>query len=182
METYKKKVGSAVLRGKVSLALAVVFGLGLALPAGAVTNYIQKLSPSWTAVGGGGVYSAYIGPADYNLVCPGAISIFAGREAGIIKAGLAVVTVKKQGTAAADGRVLRVWANHYAAASVGEAGDVAASVGSLAVGASTTLTLGGLTAPSANGTYTVRAFIDSQGATVEQSEGNNQKTKTYGFY
>ena len=38
------------------------------------------------------------------------------------------------------------------------------------------------TAPATMGTHTFRAFIDGANATVEQSEGNNQKTVTYGWY
>ena len=93
----------------------------------------------------------------------------------------AVVTVKNQGTAAGDGGVLRLWANHYATATAGEAGDAATAVGSLAVGASTTLTINGLAAPASDGTYTLRAFVDADGTVAEQAEGNNQKTLTYTF-
>lgn len=48
------------------------------------------MQPNFTATGGGGVFSAYIGPPDYGFVSPGTTAIFDGREAGIIKAGLAV--------------------------------------------------------------------------------------------
>ena len=53
---------------------------------------VSKLLPSWTGAGGGGVYSAYFGPPDYALpgVSPGATAVYDGREAGIIKAGLAL--------------------------------------------------------------------------------------------
>jgi uncharacterized repeat protein (TIGR01451 family) len=94
----------------------------------------------------------------------------------------AYVTVQNTGAVAGDAGALRIWLNHYAAAALGEAGDAAASVGSLAPGESRKLTFSGLVAPTANGTYTFRAFVDADGAVVEQSEGNNQKTKTYGFY
>ena len=91
----------------------------------------------------------------------------------------ATVTVLNQGLAAGDAGVVRVWVNHFAAASVGEAGDSAQSAGTLAVGASGILTFTGLTAPNAAGTYNLRAFVDADGTTTEQSEGNNQKTLTY---
>ncbi|MCX7010304.1 MAG: MBG domain-containing protein, partial [Kiritimatiellaeota bacterium] len=87
----KSTMGSKVERNW-GFAVAAVLFLGLILPANAVTNYITKLSPSYTATGGGGVFSAYVGPADYSYVSPGAISIFAGREAGIIKAGITAKT------------------------------------------------------------------------------------------
>jgi uncharacterized repeat protein (TIGR01451 family) len=93
----------------------------------------------------------------------------------------ATVTVLNQGPAAGNAGVLRLWANHYAAAVAGEAGDAAVSVGALAAGASATFTVGGLTAPNADGTFTVRAFADANGSTTEQSEGNNQKTMSYTF-
>jgi hypothetical protein len=44
------------------------------------------------------------------------------------------------------------------------------------------MVINGLTAPAVRGTHTFRAFIDADAATVEQSEGNNQKTITYGWY
>ena len=93
----------------------------------------------------------------------------------------ATVTVLNQGLAAGNAGTLRLWLNHFANATVGEPGDRAQSVGVLAVGASTTLTFAGLTAPNADGTYNLRAFVDADNVTVEQSEGNNQKTLTYTF-
>jgi len=89
--------------------------------------------------------------------------------------------VLNQGLAAGNAGTLRFWLNHFANANVGEPGDRAQSVGVLAVGASTTLTFAGLTAPNADGTYNLRAFVDADNVTVEQSEGNNQKTLTYTF-
>ncbi len=93
----------------------------------------------------------------------------------------ATVTVLNQGPAAGSAGVLRLWANHYAAAVAGEAGDAAVGVGTLASGASATFTVSGLTAPNADGTFTLRAFVDANGGTAEQSEGNNQKTMSYTF-
>jgi hypothetical protein len=50
---------------------------------------VARLEPSWTAPGGGGVYSGYAGPPAYTLVSPGSTAVYDGREAGIIQAGLA---------------------------------------------------------------------------------------------
>ena len=50
---------------------------------------VESLQPSWTAPGGGGVFSAYIPTAD-TYVSPGTTALYAGREAGIIKAGFKV--------------------------------------------------------------------------------------------
>ena len=91
----------------------------------------------------------------------------------------ASVTIKNQGGAAGNAGVLRLWANHTAVANLGEASDIALNAGTLAAGASATLTVSGITAPNADGTYTLRAFVDADGATAEQSEGNNQLTKSY---
>jgi hypothetical protein len=51
---------------------------------------VKVLEPSWTAIDGGGVYSAYIGPTAYDYVSPGNVEIYDGRGAGIIKAGLTI--------------------------------------------------------------------------------------------
>jgi hypothetical protein len=50
------------------------------------TVKVGALQPDWTL----GVYSAYYGPPDYNPVSPGSTAKYLGREAGIIKAGLAL--------------------------------------------------------------------------------------------
>ncbi len=78
-------------------ALCIITILGLALglspikPVAAESVVpVYVLDPSWDAAGGGGVFSAYVGPADYDYVSPGSIAYYSGREAGIIKAGLAV--------------------------------------------------------------------------------------------
>jgi len=55
------------------------------------TVLIDNLYPGWTAPGGGGVYSAYIGPppdSPHTYYDPGDTAVYLGREAGIIKAGL----------------------------------------------------------------------------------------------
>lgn len=51
---------------------------------------VETLDPSWDAVGGGGVFAAYIGPTEYGYVSPGSTTNFDGRAAGLIKAGIAV--------------------------------------------------------------------------------------------
>ncbi|MCX6793743.1 MAG: hypothetical protein NTY06_01420 [Candidatus Gottesmanbacteria bacterium] len=51
--------------------------------------FVVVLQPSYATPGGGGVYSAYYGPPDYDSpVSPGTITVYDGREAGIIKAGI----------------------------------------------------------------------------------------------
>ncbi len=50
---------------------------------------VYVLGPSWTTPGGEGVYAAYYGPLYYDPVSPGSTALFDGREAGIIKAGIA---------------------------------------------------------------------------------------------
>jgi hypothetical protein len=76
------------------IMLVVVGFVGVAVPTQAVlvetAVYVYNLQPSWTEAGGGGVFSAYIGPPDYGYVSPGTTAIFSGRQAGIIKAGLNV--------------------------------------------------------------------------------------------
>lgn len=78
-----------------TLALVLVVGL-IGMPTGSVkaasTVYIDNLSPSWDAPGGGGVFSAYIAPPSYGYVSPGTTSIYNGREAGIIQAGITPTT------------------------------------------------------------------------------------------
>jgi hypothetical protein len=54
------------------------------------TVLVSNLQPDWTSVGGGGVFSAYIGPPAYGYESPGSTALYDGREAGIIKAGLNV--------------------------------------------------------------------------------------------
>lgn len=53
--------------------------------------YIDNLQPSWTAPGGGGVWSQYLGPDESSTeVSPGVTALIEGREAGVIKAGQAL--------------------------------------------------------------------------------------------
>jgi hypothetical protein len=59
--------------------------------AAASTVLVDNLQPTWTAPGGGGVYSAYIGPppdSPHTYYDPGDTAVYLGSEAGIIKAGL----------------------------------------------------------------------------------------------
>lgn len=90
----------------------------------------------------------------------------------------ASVTVRNQGTASGSGGSLSVWVNQAAAASCGATGTQQLSVGTLAAGASRTLTFTGLPAGTA-GTRTFRAFVDSACVTAESNEANNQLTRTY---
>ncbi|WP_295578117.1 M6 family metalloprotease domain-containing protein [uncultured Lamprocystis sp.] len=90
----------------------------------------------------------------------------------------ATVTVKNQGIAAAGAGSVDVWTNQASAPACGAAGTARQTVGTLAAGASTTLTFSGLPAGTA-GTKTLLAFIDSACATTESNEGNNQITAPY---
>ena len=90
----------------------------------------------------------------------------------------AQVTVKNQGKTAGDGGKLVVWTNQGAAQACGAAGDQSAVVGTLAVGASKTLTLTGLKVTTA-GVKTFRAFADAACATLESNEANNQLAASY---
>jgi hypothetical protein len=51
---------------------------------------VSNLQPSWTAAGGGGVWSSYEGPPDYAYVSPGPTSVYLGRQAAPISAGLTI--------------------------------------------------------------------------------------------
>jgi len=90
----------------------------------------------------------------------------------------AAITVKNQGTAAGVPGTLQVWADQSAIQDCAAVGDKLATLGSLAVGASTTVTLSGFSA-GALGAKTLRAFIDSACQTLEIDDGNNQTVKTY---
>jgi hypothetical protein len=83
------KVSNRYLGVMLVMALALV----LAMPAQSVhadgtVVLVDTLQPSWTAPGGGGVYSTYVTPPAYDYVSPGTTALYDGREAGIIKAGL----------------------------------------------------------------------------------------------
>lgn len=74
----------------VMAVLMVALMVGIIKTQASSTVLVDNLAPSWTAPGGGGVFSAYVGPPAYGYVSPGTTALFDGREAGIIKAGLAI--------------------------------------------------------------------------------------------
>ena len=87
-----KRVFSILFGLALVLALAIV-PIQMALGVTTTTVCVTNLDPSWTATGGGGVYSAYIGPppdlaSGHTYYDPGDTAVYLGREAGIIKAGL----------------------------------------------------------------------------------------------
>jgi len=89
----------------------------------------------------------------------------------------AAITVKNRGTQAGDPGLLRVWANQRATQACNAPGDAAIRLTHLAVGATQTVRI---TLPAgAAGHKTLWAFIDSQCATQEPVETNNQAVKGY---
>jgi len=88
------------------------------------------------------------------------------------------VTVKNQGSATGNGGVLGLWANQAAAQACSAVSDLSATVGSLAAGASKTLTFNSVSA-GAVGAKTLRAFVDKNCATAESNDANNQSTLAY---
>jgi hypothetical protein len=90
----------------------------------------------------------------------------------------AAITIKNQGSGTGNGGYLDVWTDQPAAQTCRADGDTFVSVGTLAAGASTTLTIDGLLGGT-TGTKTLRAFVDSYCGTGETREGNNQKTAIY---
>lgn len=93
----------------------------------------------------------------------------------------AKVTVKNQGATATDGGKLLVWVNQSAAPACSTAATQSLAVGTLAAGASKTLTLAGLKVAT-EGVKTFRAFVDGHCATAETNESNNQRTLRYRAY
>ncbi|MBV5308329.1 DUF1566 domain-containing protein [Chromatium okenii] len=89
----------------------------------------------------------------------------------------AKITVKNQGTAMANGGYLDVWTNQSTIQKCGASSDKWIEIGSLAAGATKTLTVN-LSAKSA-GSKTLRAFADGWCETSESNEVNNQMTKKY---
>ncbi|BBL76818.1 CARDB domain-containing protein [Methylomagnum ishizawai] len=89
----------------------------------------------------------------------------------------ATITVKNQGTANGNAGYMDVWANQTTAQTCGAEGDAYASLGTLAAGASKTVTLN-LVAGTA-GIKSLRAFVDSWCQTNEANEGNNQTSQSY---
>lgn len=90
----------------------------------------------------------------------------------------ATITVKNQGTSAANGGWLDVYTNQSTTPGCGTDGNKYQSVGTLAAGASKTITFSGLSTRKAS-SRTFRAFVDSYCQTGEANEGNNQLTKPY---
>ncbi len=88
------------------------------------------------------------------------------------------VTVRNQGAASGSGGNLSVWVNQASTPGCGATGTQQQNVGTLAAGASRTLTFTALPADTA-GTRTFRAFVDSACATAESNEANNQLTRSY---
>lgn len=106
---------------------------------------------------------------------PNTVSLGAGSVAGTFNLTL---TVKNQGTVAGDGGFVDVWSNQAENQFCGAAGDSRQAVGSMAAGATKTLTFTGLSLGSA-GTKKLRVFVDSGCGTGEDSEVNNQAAWTY---
>lgn len=90
----------------------------------------------------------------------------------------AKVTVKNQGTLAGDGGYLDLWTNSSTVPTCGAEGNAWATVGTLAIGASKTLTFTNLRAGRA-GAKTLRAFVDSWCENSESNETNNKRAKVY---
>jgi hypothetical protein len=89
----------------------------------------------------------------------------------------AKITVKNQGTATANGGYLDVWTNQSTIQKCSASSEKRIEIGSLAAGASKTLTVN-LSVKSA-GSKTLRAFADSRCQLPETDETNNQMTKKY---
>ena len=90
----------------------------------------------------------------------------------------ATVTVKNQGKTAASGGWLDVYTNQPTTPVCGMDGNKYQSVGTLAAGASKTITFTGLSTRKASA-RTFRAYVDSYCQTGEANESNNQLTKSY---
>jgi hypothetical protein len=86
--------------------------------------------------------------------------------------------VRNKGGAAGPVGYVDVWANRALAVPCGAHGQRYCSVGVLAAGGSTNLAFTGLSA-GWGAARTLRAFVDSGGATPELSEANNQAVKRY---
>ncbi len=81
-----EKVGNTLTKTETSVSVASLDHFTIFIVTVAV------LHPSYSTPGGGGVFSAYVGPPDYGYVSPGSTAVYDGREAGIIKAGLNIHT------------------------------------------------------------------------------------------
>ena len=89
------------------------------------------------------------------------------------------VEIENLGPWKADGALVRFWNDKPAPATVGEPGEAEVHLGTMAIGETRTVSVGGFTAPASGGTFKVRAFVDADATVDEQSEGNNQLTGTY---
>jgi hypothetical protein len=90
----------------------------------------------------------------------------------------ATITVRNQGTAAGAPGALQIWADQADTQGCAATGDQSATMASIAIGARRTVTVNGLPTGTA-GSKTLRVFIDSQCATAEITETNNQFTWAY---
>ncbi len=90
----------------------------------------------------------------------------------------AAVTVKNRGTAPGDAGALALWVDQPGVPACGATGDAAVAVGTLAAGASRTLTLDGLPAGAA-AAKSLRAFVDHTCVSTEAYDANNQRGKPY---
>ena len=91
----------------------------------------------------------------------------------------AVVEVENKGLWKAEDAVLRFWNDKSAPATVGEPGEAEVHLGTMEIGETRTVTVGGFATPGTTGTYKLRVFVDADATVEEQSEGNNQLTGTY---
>jgi hypothetical protein len=89
-----------------------------------------------------------------------------------------LVAIRNRGPADGDAGILKLWANHPAAATPAETADASVAVGPIAAGGLRILAVTDLRAP-ASGDCTLRAFADGAGTADEVSEENNQKTASY---
>lgn len=92
----------------------------------------------------------------------------------------AKVTIKNKGMTSGDAGLLKVWADKPTSRNCQATGGKSASVGMLNPGARKTLTVTGLFAGADGGQKTLRAFVDSECATSEADDNNNQSLKAYG--
>lgn len=92
----------------------------------------------------------------------------------------AKVTVKNKGMTSGDAGLLKVWADKPSSRNCQAAGGKSTPVGTLNPGARKTLTVTGLFAGADGGQKTLRAFVDSDCASPEADDNNNQSLKAYG--
>ena len=88
------------------------------------------------------------------------------------------VTLKNQGTANGNLGTVQVWSNQTTNQACNSVGDKSVTVGTLAAGASTTVTISGIPT-GVTGSKTLLAFIDSNCQTAEIDENNNQFKLNY---